>query len=105
MLPCLLVLPWVLRRCVTSALGSTQGEGFARVFVCSEIVWARVGGLVEPPCVGLETGRNKQGSPWSECVEGDTHALPFLWAGPLTSTEKGFFLGMSGGKLLGSLAV
>lgn len=27
--------------------------------------------------------------------------MPFIWAGPLTSTEKGFFLGMSGGKLLG----
>lgn len=23
----------------------------------------------------------------------DTHTLPFIWAGPLTSTEKGFFQG------------
>lgn len=34
----------------------------------------------------------------------DTHTLPFIWAGPLTSTEKGFFQGMSGSKLLGGLA-
>lgn len=36
----------------------------------------------------------------------DTYTLPFIWAGPLTSTEKGlfFFQGMSGSKLLDALS-
>lgn len=34
----------------------------------------------------------------------DTCTLPFLWAGPFTSTERGSLQGMSGSKLLGGLA-
>lgn len=34
----------------------------------------------------------------------DTCTLPFLWAGPFTSTERSSLQGMSGSKLLGGLA-
>lgn len=54
--------------------------------------------LCRRPCgVTGGPGAPDQGSPGelsgAVFTHRDTHTLPFIWAGPLTSTEKGFFQG------------
>lgn len=77
--------------CDFSALGCTHGGLCLRVFVCSEIGWARVRGRVELPCVGLETGRKKQGSPWS-ALRGHPHTTIYLGCA-INLNRKGLFPG------------
>lgn len=57
-----------------------------------------MGGVLLPPI------RAPSGLSGALFTSRDTHTLLFIWAGPLTSTAKGFFQGMSGSKLLGGLA-
>lgn len=83
---CMAVL-WVLRR-----YGLSIG-------MCAEVLQE----CAKQSGAGAGGGGGQAGvSLW--CVEGRSTLL-FIWAGPLTSTEKGFFLGMSGCKLLGRLVV
>lgn len=77
-------------------------EGSAGECFC-EIAWEEQGEVSSCPVWGWREGGASRGLPGVR--GGDTHTLPFIWAGPLTSTEKSFFLGMSGGKLPGRLAV
>lgn len=72
--------------------------------MCKTVRGRSRGGGVELPYVRMETEGGGQAGVSLWCVEGRS-TLPFIWAGPLTSTEKGFFLGMSGCKLLGRLVV
>lgn len=60
--------------------------------------WVTWGGVLLPPI------RAPSGLSGALFTSRDTHTLLFIWAGPLTSTAKGFFQGMSGSKLLGGLA-
>ena len=58
-----------------------------------------MGGSSYPPLRALSVGF--QGALFTSR---DTRMLPFIWAGPFTSTERDSLQGMSGSKLLGGLA-